>query len=354
MRFNELLGGSVTDVAVSVYGDRPGASCVGIAEAVAAVVAREPGAVDVRVHRAARRSRSSRCGRARWTASRAGFTVREVLDAVQAIRTGVRGGRHLRRRRCASRSCSGWATPPSAFTLADLAIPAAAGGLVPLSRVADVALHHRAEPRPAAGRRAAAGGRLQRARRRPRHGGAGRRARGRGRRCSCRAATVSCGAASTRRSSARGARLLRGHPGGAGAHRGACSSSPSGGSGRPLIIFTQRAVRLAWAACSRSALRGMPVSHLGGGRLHRALRHRGAERRGAHVAPARAGGGGARARRGGRALAARGAGAAGADDGAGGSARLRADGARQRRRAPRCSGRSPRWSCGGLGDVDRC
>jgi cobalt-zinc-cadmium resistance protein CzcA len=70
-------------------------------------------------------------------ASRAGFTVRELLDAVQAVRTGIEVG-------------ATWDGPlripiqlrlgetPSAFTLADLAIPAPSGGLVPLSGVADV------------------------------------------------------------------------------------------------------------------------------------------------------------------------------------------------------------------------
>jgi cobalt-zinc-cadmium resistance protein CzcA len=135
MRFNELLGGSVADVTVSVYGEDL-AELRRIAEAVAEVVGKQPGAEDARVIAPPAVSLLEVRPRA-LDASRAGFTVREVLDAVQAVRTGIEVGAtydgplripiHLR-----------LGEPPSAFTLADLAIPASSGGLVPLARVADV------------------------------------------------------------------------------------------------------------------------------------------------------------------------------------------------------------------------
>lgn len=136
MRFNELLGGSVADVTVSVYGEDLG-ELRRIAEKVAATVGKQPGAEDTRVIAPPAVSLLEVRPRA-LDASRAGFTVREVLDAVQAVRTGIEVG-------------ATWDGPlripiqlrlggqePSAFTLADLAIPAASGGLVPLARVADV------------------------------------------------------------------------------------------------------------------------------------------------------------------------------------------------------------------------
>ena len=70
-------------------------------------------------------------------ASRAGFTVKNVLEAVQSIRTGVEVGA----------TYDGPLRVPillrlgggvNAFTLGDLSIPGPSGGLVPLGRVADV------------------------------------------------------------------------------------------------------------------------------------------------------------------------------------------------------------------------
>ena len=135
MRFNELLGGSVADVTVSVFGEDL-VALRRLAEQVAAVVGKQPGAQDARVIAPPAVSLVEVRPRP-LDASRAGFTVRELLDAVQAVRTGIEVG-------------ATWDGPlripiqlrlgetPSAFTLADLAIPAPSGGLVPLSGVADV------------------------------------------------------------------------------------------------------------------------------------------------------------------------------------------------------------------------
>jgi heavy metal efflux system protein len=135
MRFNELLGGSVADVTVSVHGEDLG-ELRRVAEEIARVVGRERGAADARV--IAPPSVSLLEVRPRpLDAARAGFTVREVLDAVQAVRTGIE---------VAATYDGPVRVPimlrlgetPSAFTLAEVAIPAPSGGLVPLGRVADV------------------------------------------------------------------------------------------------------------------------------------------------------------------------------------------------------------------------
>ncbi|HET9598668.1 MAG TPA: CusA/CzcA family heavy metal efflux RND transporter [Anaeromyxobacteraceae bacterium] len=135
MRFNELLGGSVADVTVSIHGEDL-AELRALAEKAAEVIARQPGAEDVKVLAPPAVTLLEVRPRP-LDASRAGFTVREVLDAVQAVRTGLEVGAtydgplripivvHL-------------GEAPSAFTLQDIVIPAATGGLVPLSRVAVV------------------------------------------------------------------------------------------------------------------------------------------------------------------------------------------------------------------------
>ncbi|BDG10225.1 efflux RND transporter permease subunit [Anaeromyxobacter paludicola] len=135
MRFNELLGGSVADVTVSVYGDDLD-QLRSTAEYLAAVVSRERGAEDVRILAPPAVSLLEVRPRP-LDASRAGFTVRSVLDAVQAVRTGLEVG-------------ATWdgplripivlrlGGPASAFTVADLSLPAPSGGLVRLASVADV------------------------------------------------------------------------------------------------------------------------------------------------------------------------------------------------------------------------
>ena len=137
MRFNELLGGSVADVTISIYGDDL-AELDKLAAQTAAVVGRVPGADDTRVIAPPAVSLLEVRPRP-LDASRAGFTVKSLLEAVQAIRTGLEVGA----------TYDGSLRVPillrlgggaNAFTLSDLSIPAPSGGLVPLSRVADVEL----------------------------------------------------------------------------------------------------------------------------------------------------------------------------------------------------------------------
>jgi cobalt-zinc-cadmium resistance protein CzcA len=135
MRFNELLGGSVADVTISIYGDDL-AELDRVAARTAAVVGRVPGADDTRVIAPPAVSLLEVRPRP-LDASRAGFTVKSLLEAVQAIRTGLEVGA----------TYDGSLRVPillrlgggaNAFTLSDLSIPAPSGGLVPLGRVADV------------------------------------------------------------------------------------------------------------------------------------------------------------------------------------------------------------------------
>ncbi len=135
MRFNELLGGSVADVTVSVYGEDL-AELRRTAESLAAVVSRQSGAEDVRILAPPAVSLLEVRPRP-LDASRAGFTVRSVLDAVQAVRTGIEvGATYEGSLRIPILLRLGGAA--SAFTLPDLTLPAPTGGLVRLSSVADV------------------------------------------------------------------------------------------------------------------------------------------------------------------------------------------------------------------------
>jgi cobalt-zinc-cadmium resistance protein CzcA len=122
-------------VTISVYGDDLG-ELDRLAARVAEVVGRVPGAQDTRVNTPPAVSLLEVRPRP-LDASRAGFTVKSLLEAVQALRTGIEVGA----------TYDGPLRVPillrlgggdSAFTLSDLSLPAASGGLVPLSRVADV------------------------------------------------------------------------------------------------------------------------------------------------------------------------------------------------------------------------
>ena len=133
MRFNELLGGSVTDVDVSVFGEDL-AILRRTADAIAAAIRLAPGAADVRV--LAPPSVSLLEVRPKLLeVAQFGMNAREVLDAVTAIRQGVTVGQSydgpvrlpVRLRLAGS---------PSAFTLSSVMLPTSTGALVPLDRVA--------------------------------------------------------------------------------------------------------------------------------------------------------------------------------------------------------------------------
>jgi heavy metal efflux system protein len=135
MRFNELLGGAVTDVAVSIYGDDL-VELRKTADAVAVRVGQVPGAADVRVLAPPFVPLITVRPRA-LDAATAGFSARDVLDAVQAARVGLDVGLTfdgpvpIPLRLKTSGATDAW-------SLDSLPLPVAAGGVVPLSRVAEV------------------------------------------------------------------------------------------------------------------------------------------------------------------------------------------------------------------------
>ncbi|WP_163785723.1 efflux RND transporter permease subunit [Myxococcus vastator] len=137
MRFNELLGGAVTDVALSIYGEDL-AELGRLARRAAALLSQEPGAVDVRVLAPPEVPLFEVTPRP-LDSARAGLGAVDVLEAVSAVRSGVEVGA----------TWDGSVRVPivlrltgatEAFSLAELPLPTEAGGLVPLSRVADVRL----------------------------------------------------------------------------------------------------------------------------------------------------------------------------------------------------------------------
>lgn len=135
MRFNELLGGAVTDVTAAVYGDDLG-ELRRIASDVVGAIRPEGGTADVRLLAAPDVSLVEVRPRALDAAQR-GFSAAEILESVQAFRTGLDVGVTYDgaipipiRLRLASNV--------TASDLGNMQLPSAAGGLVPLSHVADV------------------------------------------------------------------------------------------------------------------------------------------------------------------------------------------------------------------------
>ncbi len=135
MRFNEILGGAVTDVEVSVYGDDL-PTLRTLSETLARVIAQVPGAVDVRVLAPPSVPLLTIRPRPIDTAQ-LGFSAHEVLEAVQAVQVGVPVGEtrdgpvRIPLRLKVRGSAESWA-------LSGLALPVSSGGVVPLGRVADV------------------------------------------------------------------------------------------------------------------------------------------------------------------------------------------------------------------------
>lgn len=135
MRFNELLGGSVADVVVSVYGEDL-KELARLAVRVRDEVARQPGAADAKV--LAPPSIPLATVRPRpLDAAAVGLDAAEVMTAVATVKQGrevgftyrgvVRVPILLRQQASAS-----------SWNLGDLPVPTPGGGLVPLGRVADV------------------------------------------------------------------------------------------------------------------------------------------------------------------------------------------------------------------------
>jgi cobalt-zinc-cadmium resistance protein CzcA len=128
MRFNELLGGAITDVTAAIYGDDL-RELRRISTEIVSGIRGESGAQDVRVLASPDVSLLQVTPRPLEAAQR-GFTAVEILEAVEAIRTGLEVGitydgpiRIPIRLRLA--------TSIDAAHLGDLALPSAAGGLVP-------------------------------------------------------------------------------------------------------------------------------------------------------------------------------------------------------------------------------
>jgi cobalt-zinc-cadmium resistance protein CzcA len=135
MRFNELVGGSVTDVSLSIYGEDL-AALHDYASAVVTQMAEVPGAVDVRV--LAPPSVGLLEVRPRpLEASRFGFRSADILDHVKAARAGIPAGTTYDgpvqipiRVRLATRT--------NALSFDRFELPTPSGALVALSQVAHV------------------------------------------------------------------------------------------------------------------------------------------------------------------------------------------------------------------------
>lgn len=135
MRFNELVGGSVTDVSLSIYGDDLDI-LQGIAEQAAEILDGVAGAADVRVLAPPQVALAEVRPRP-LEASRHGLSNQDVLAHVQGLREGVvLGTTYDGAIRVPVRLR--FATDTQSLGLEDLALPTVAGGLVSLSAVADV------------------------------------------------------------------------------------------------------------------------------------------------------------------------------------------------------------------------
>ncbi len=137
MRFNELLGGSVADVVVSVYGDDL-PTLAKVAAQVRVAVDAQPGAADAKVLAPPAVPLATVRPRA-LDAATWGLDAHDVLGTVQALRQGRDVGftyRGVVRVPLVLKQAGG----ESAWTLGDTPVPLPGGGLVALSRVADVTL----------------------------------------------------------------------------------------------------------------------------------------------------------------------------------------------------------------------
>lgn len=135
MRFNELLGGAVTDVAVSLYGDDLG-TLRRHADALAHAFQGVRGAADVRVLAPPAVPIATVRPRA-LVASQLGLTAQDVLDATQALRVGLVFGQtwdgavRLPLRLILRGSAE-------SADLPELLLPVRGAGVVPLAQVADI------------------------------------------------------------------------------------------------------------------------------------------------------------------------------------------------------------------------
>lgn len=138
MRFNELLGGAVTDVSLSIFGEDLG-QLRELAEKTAEVIAGQPGAVDVRIM--APPDVAVAEVRPRMLAAGShGMAAVDVLRVVQAIRTGITAAHtYVGPLRLPVRVRLG--EPPPADLLARVRVPTADGALLELEHLATVEQH---------------------------------------------------------------------------------------------------------------------------------------------------------------------------------------------------------------------
>ena len=139
MRFNEILAGAVSDVVLSLYGDEL-TELQRLAAQLAAQCEKEPGVKDVKILAPPEVMLLDVRPRP-LAAAQAGLSVREILDAVQALRTGLPMGVTFDGPVRVPVVLRLGLTLPSAFTLADQPLPTPGGGLVTLGRVAEVSAH---------------------------------------------------------------------------------------------------------------------------------------------------------------------------------------------------------------------
>lgn len=136
MRFNEILAGAVTDVVVSVYGEDL-RQIEQLAHAVAKACAAEPGAEDVRVLAPPAvplvevRPRPIE-------AAQAGLTPKDILSAVQAVRSGLVVGTSYDGPVRLPVVLRLGESVPDAVGLSALPLPLSDGTSVPLGRVSDI------------------------------------------------------------------------------------------------------------------------------------------------------------------------------------------------------------------------
>ncbi len=136
MRFNEILAGAVTDVVVSVYGEDLH-QIEQLAHAVAKACAAEPGAEDVRVLAPPAvplvevRPRPIE-------AAQAGLTPKDILSAVQAVRSGLVVGTSYDGPVRLPVVLRLGESVPDAVGLSALPLPLSDGASVPLGRVSDI------------------------------------------------------------------------------------------------------------------------------------------------------------------------------------------------------------------------
>ncbi|HEY0839264.1 MAG TPA: CusA/CzcA family heavy metal efflux RND transporter [Vulgatibacter sp.] len=135
MRFNELVGGEVTDVSLSIFGEDLAELRV-LADAARDAIAGVHGAADVRVTTPPDVALAEVAPRP-IAAAQAGLTAGDVLDSIRAVRVGIPVG-------------ATWIGPKeipvvlrlgagtSAFALGDLPVVGPGGRISPLHRVADV------------------------------------------------------------------------------------------------------------------------------------------------------------------------------------------------------------------------